>query len=105
MRLFVIFTLTFLFSNFSHAFDGSELTGDLMSRVERGCAKLADKQAEKVAKEYFNMNIWAGGNVGAGSALVIQEEAESYKTFAKSQCVNMVVEVLEMKVGYGPWQN
>ena len=99
--LFVVVT-SFSFSLF--AGDSSELGSPLMDRVEKGCAKYAEKKAKEAVENYFNINGWAGGNIGAGSVLAAQEESETYKQFINVQCQNMVMEVLEMKLGYAPWQ-
>ena len=104
MKLLII-TLLFGFSTNSFAGDFSELDSVLSRRVSRGCLKYARKQAQKHLSEHFNMNYWAGGNVGSGSVLSAEEELPSHISFLTSQCQNMVSEVLELKLGYAPWQN
>lgn len=102
-NLILAILATFAFSA-SAAGDYSELGGSLDERVERGCAKYAAKKAEEHLSNHFNANFWAGGNVGAGSVNAAREALPNHISFLKSQCYNMVAEVLELKLGYGPWQ-
>ncbi|MEO0336493.1 MAG: hypothetical protein AAF202_08865 [Pseudomonadota bacterium] len=100
----VLVLLTGLLSTPALSMDYSELESPLMDRVQRGCLKYAEKQAKKHLEEHFNMNFWAGGNVGSGSYNAAEEGLPSHVSFLNSQCQNLVAEVLEMKLGYGPWQ-
>ncbi len=103
--LFSIVFSILMSASTSLAGDSSELGGPLDSRIEAGCRKYAKKQAEKHLQEHFNMNFWAGGNVGAGSIQAMEEVLPNHESFLYSQCYNMVAEVLELKLGWGPWQN
>ena len=97
----------FLFSALltpAFANDFSDLDGPLMTRVTNGCQMYAEKQARKHLEEHFNMNSWAGGSISAGSVQSAREALPSHVSFLQSQCENMVAEVLQMKLGYAPWQ-
>jgi hypothetical protein len=99
--------LTILVLGFSlnvFAGDYSESGSELDTRVYDGCVKYAEKQAKIALGDYFNMNFWAGGNVGAGSVLSAEEALPNHISFLTAQCYNMVAEVLELKLGYAPWQ-
>lgn len=92
------------FSGNAFAIDSSELGSPLFERMEKGCKKYAENNAKETLKNHFNINFWAGGNVGDASFQRAEEASEKYKIFIISQCQNMVSEVLELKLGYAPWQ-
>ena len=103
VRILLVALMAFSFSSLARDF--SESGSALDNRVMAGCQKYAEKQAQKHLDEHFNMNGWAGGNIGAGSVQTAQEQLPAHIGFLTSQCYNMVAEVLELKLGYGPWQN
>lgn len=97
-------TLAVLFSVNAFAGDSSESGGDLDQRVLNGCIKYAEKQAQKDLAEHFNANDWAGGTISAGSMDEAKAALPNHTSFLTYQCYNMVAEVLELKLGYAPWQ-
>ena len=101
---YLITVALFSFSMTAYAGDFSEIDGPLMDRIIAGCEKYAEKQKTEALANHFNMNGWAGGSVSAGSYSSAEESAKGYKSFMMAQCQNMVAEVLELKLGYAPWQ-
>lgn len=88
----------------AYANDFSESGSELQDRVTKGCKKYAAKKTKEASENYFNINFWSGGNVGTGSVIAMEEGAKVYERFMQIQCENMVTEVLELKLGFGPWQ-
>lgn len=104
MKIVFALTLCLTLTNSAFALDQSELGGELYERVMAGCEKYAAKKTEAAKGSYFNMNGWAGGNIGAGSVMEMEKDAEIYKQFINVECQNMMAEILELKLGWGPWQ-
>lgn len=103
-KINLVIVLVLMCSN-SFARDYSESGSTLDNRVTQGCIKYATKQAGVHLDNHFNVNGWAGGNIGASSYESAKKALPNHISFLQSQCYNMVAEVLELQLGWGPWQN
>lgn len=100
----LIVSLTLMVSSLALADEKTEFEGPLGERISKGCEKWAAKKAKEALNSYFDINGWAGGSIGTGSALDAEKNSQFHAQFIRNQCEMMVLEVLEVQgLPFAPW--